>query len=106
MRKDTHLYIEIELAKQIEKIAMKENIKISDVYNRLLGYGLKYDDICKQMSLVANMVEKINSNINYNKILLQQVYADLNLNQIDPRTSANLVQFNNNYRKIRKNLND
>ena len=90
----------------IIKLFKCNNIKISDVYNRLLRYGLKYDDICKQMSLVANTVEKINSNINYNKKLLQQVYADLNLNQIDPRTSTNLVQFNNNYRKTRKSLND
>ena len=58
------------------------------------------------MNLLANIIEKINSNINYNKKLLQQVYADLNLNQIDPRTSTNLVKFKNNYRKKRKSVNN
>ena len=85
---------------EIDKAFLKEWIK--EHGNSLAFFEASRD--CYEESDLKR--EKINSNINYNKKLLQQVYADLNLNQIDPRTSTNLVQFNNNYRKTRKSLND
>lgn len=106
MRRDTHIWLEVELSKQIEQIASRENVKMSDVINRLLSDGLKYDSVMKKLDNIINLLNNINSKSNYSQSLLQQIYSDLNLNQRDPKTSVNLKIFNESYRKRNKKLID
>ena len=106
MRRDTHIWLDVELGKQIEQIASNENVKISDVINRLLSDGLKYDSVMKKLDSIINLLNNINSKSIYNQSLLQQIYSDLNLNQRDPKTSVNLKIFNESYRKRSKKLID
>lgn len=106
MRRDTHIWLDVELSKQIEQIASSENVKISDVINRLLSDGLEYDSVMKKLDSIANLLNIINSKSIYNQSLLQQIYSDLNLNQRDPKTSVNLKIFNESYRKRNKKLID
>lgn len=106
MRRDTHIWLDVELGKQIEQIASSENVKISDVINRLLSDGLEYDSVMKKLDSIANLLNNINSKSIYNQSLLQQIYSDLNLNQRDPKTSVNLKIFNESYRKRNKKLID
>lgn len=106
MIKDLHLHIDLELASEIETLAKKNNTKLFTEYERLLRYGLNYEEKFRKLDLILDSINKNNSNIYYIKKLLEQVYSDLRLEQIDPSKSENLIKFSNKYRKDKNKLSD
>ena len=106
MIKDLHLHIDLKLASEIETLAKKNNTKLFTEYERLLRYGLSYEEKFRKLDLILDSINKNNSNIYYIKKLLEQVYSDLRLEQIDPSKSENLIKFSNKYRRDKNKLSD
>ena len=94
------------MAKAIQELSIKEKASLSDMYSKLLRYGLKYDDLSKKVEEMRSILNKIELTNYYNKKLLQQIYSDLNLEKTDVRKSYNLNEFNRENFKGRKSLID
>ena len=106
IKKDVHIYVEINMAKAIQELSIKEKTSLSDMYSKLLKYGLEYDDLSKKVVELRNILNRIELTNYYNKRLLQQIYSDLNLEKTDVRKSYNLNEFNRENFKGRKSLID
>ena len=106
IKKDVHIYVEINTAKAIQELSIKEKTSLSDMYSKLLRYGLEYDDLSKKVEEMYIILNKIELTNHYNKKLLQQIYSDLNLEKTDVRKSYNLNEFNRENFKGRKSLID
>lgn len=106
IKKDVHIYVELNMVKEIQELSIKEKTSLSDMYSKLLRYGLEYDDLSRKVEELRSILNKIDSTNYYNKKLLQQIYSDLNLEKTDVRNSYNLNEFNRENFKGRKSLID
>lgn len=90
-KKEVHLRLSDELYEELEN---NRNInKKSDYYIDLLVRGLKYDEINTKLEHALNLINRIDSKETYNKLLLEQIYSDLDFERKDPKSSVNLQIF-------------
>lgn len=97
--KDVHVYIDNKLATELDILAKEKRLQISELYNQLLPLGLSNYRVIENIERVVNEINDIKKSNNYSIKLSEQIYADLNLNQKDPKTSDNLNQFKKKYKK-------
>ena len=97
--KDVHVYINYQLAIELDKLAKSKKIQISELYNQLLPLGLSNYLLNENINNLREDLNKIIKANNYAIGLSEQIYADLNLNQKDPKLSDNLNQFKKKYKK-------
>lgn len=106
MKDNVHIHINNDISKKIRSIASEQKIKLSDAYELVLSKGLEYRNI---IGVLDTAIEDLNKNqvqILYIKRLLQQIYADLSLEQVNLNESENLINFNNMYRNGKNKLID
>jgi len=60
MKKDVHIYLDYELSNEIEKIAYKNNESLSNVYNKIIYYGLSMGEIIKKLDLIYKSLNRLN----------------------------------------------
>ena len=106
MKKNLHLFIDYDISNKIEKLAREENITATEEYEKILNLGLIQNEQNRVYDFIINSVKKNTKEMIYIKSLLQQVYADLRLEQINPKESVNLENFNNKFRKEKNKLID
>lgn len=99
MKDSVHIYIDKEISKQMKDVALTEKINPSKAYELILLKGLEYYDQSNMFNKIIKYLNNNEAQILYIKKLLQQVYADLSLEQINLNESTNLMTFNKKYRK-------
>ena len=105
-RKDIHLRLDYSISDRVEEIIKNSRRSVSDVYSDIILLGLNYSRIIDEISKVLKEVNYSNRLNNYLVKLSEQIYSDLNLEQLDPKQSVNLAEFKKNYRKGDNNLID
>lgn len=106
MRKDIHLRIEEDIAKEVEERAKRKGTTYLEEYNFVLKEGLTSAELLKEYKNILFNTNIIIKDTSYIKSLLEQSYADLRLDKQDPKKSANLNDFKIQYKKGKNNLND
>ncbi len=67
MKKDVHVYIDYELANEIERISKSNKTTLSNTYIVLLKNGLSISDINTKLDLIYKLLLKI-TNREYKKV--------------------------------------
>lgn len=97
MKKDVHIYVEEELAEQIEDYARREKQSISSSYQDLIRKGFIYHNIDFNFTKMNEDLSKVFVQLKYIKQLEKQIYADLNLEMESIEHSENLHKFEQRY---------
>ena len=85
--KEIHLRIPIELYKKVEK--ERGNLSKNEVYTDLLIRGIQ----SAHLENIEDIIKSMNIKIHYIKLLLEQIYADLDFEIKDVSKSKNLIEF-------------
>lgn len=94
--KDIHLRIPIDLYNKIEK--ERGDLSKNVAYTDLLVKGVQITHI----EDIEKMIKSINNKTNYAKLLLEQIYADLDFERKDVSKSKNLIEFKEQFIKKSK----
>ena len=105
-KKEVHLRIDKKITSEIEKKALLNNKTFNEKYIELINQSLLIENLNLEINKVLKILSLINNNCHYNKSILEQIYADLNLNVQNPELSVNLIKFKSNFKKGKNNLND
>ena len=93
--KEIHLRVPLDLYEEIEK--NRGDLSKNEIYTDYLFKGIEIKNIEQIRKLVKSM--KIQSN--YIKLLVEQIYADLDFEKKDVTKSKNLMEFKEQF--IKKN---
>ena len=94
--KDIHLRVPIDLYNKIEK--ERGDLSKNEVYTDLLIKGVQIAHI----ENIEEIIKSINIKTNYTKLLLEQIYADLDFERKDVSKSKNLIEFKEQFTKKSK----
>ena len=103
--KDKHLQIDLDLANEITKRAKLKGCSEVDEYNYLLRYSIEFEKLYEVMDSIYKLVNKCSMNSNYNRKLLEQLYADIITDPTNVDESEALNKFRKNIFKGKK-MND
>ena len=84
---EIHLRLPNELYNEIEKIRGK--LSKNEICIEILYKGLMVRD----MQYINKIIKSIDNKISYSKLLLEQIYADLDFERKDINKSKNLIEF-------------
>ena len=90
--KDVHVYIDYQLAIELDKLAKDKKIQISELYNQLLPLGLSNYLLNENINNLREDLNRIIKANNYAIGLSEQIYADLNLSLVSLNANVSRIQ--------------
>ena len=93
--KEIHLRVPLDLYEEIEK--NRGDLSKNEIYTDYLFKGIEI----KNIEQIRKLVKSIKIQSNYIKLLVEQIYADLDFEKKDVTKSKNLIEFKEQF--IKKN---
>lgn len=94
MKIDKHIYFTADETDRINNYRKKNNIQFSTAVCRLTDLALDNIDVIERLEILQNDLSYLISNNRYVFLLLQQLYSDLDFENItDPKKSKSVIEF-------------
>lgn len=94
MRLDKHIYFSDEEVKRINDYSNKNKITFTKATCRLIDIALDNIEVMERLDTLQKNMEYLTSNTKFIFLLLQQLYSDLDFENItDPKKSKSVIEF-------------
>lgn len=95
--KELHLRVDQDLFDKVKDYANSNKLSVNESFNQLLRNSLLFDSLLDSINGVLNLLNQLCKDNGYIKRLLIQTYADLDLEQKNPKDSKTLKQFDKSF---------